>query len=140
MLTPETISELNELHAKAEKIYGPVGDNFRGESALSAEYREVIRAFDARDWHGLRDELMDIANVATRWAQAIESGEVAPYKRELAIHSHDGDGFVVTNDALTDVVVDMMDRLTAAEESVLKIRRELDDADSYRREQSERES
>ena len=81
MLTPETIYKLNELHAKAEKIYGPVGDNFRGESALASEYREVLRAFDARDWDGLSDELMDLANVATRWAQAIKSGEIQPYWR-----------------------------------------------------------
>ena len=81
MLTNKTIDALNALHDKAENVYGPIGDNYRGFAALRSEYLEVEHAFQGRDYDRLRDELMDLANVATRWAQAIDSGEVAQYVR-----------------------------------------------------------
>ena len=81
MLTPQTISELNILHDHAEHVYGPIGDNYRGEAALAREYREVLRALDSRDDENLYRELIDVANVATRWAQALESGEIRSYRK-----------------------------------------------------------
>ncbi len=81
MLSKETIGQLNYLHEHAEQIYGPIGDNYRGRGALQSEMDEVIQAFQSRDNERLYCELLDVANVATRWAQALATGQIQAYRK-----------------------------------------------------------
>lgn len=71
MLNPDTIRELNALNDYASEHYGPFRDIAHGFGALSLEFHEVHEAAQRRDIASLRRELMDVANVATRWAEAL---------------------------------------------------------------------
>ena len=71
MLTPDTITELNALNDYATRRHGPFVDIVHGWGALRSEYLEVEEAAQRRDIQRLRCELLDLANVATRWAEAI---------------------------------------------------------------------
>ena len=71
MLTPDTIAELHRLNTYAARHHGPIVDLCHGWGALRSEYLECEAAAQARDTTGLRRELLDLANVATRWAEAL---------------------------------------------------------------------
>ena len=71
MLTQDTIEELNQLNEWALRAHGPFVDLVHGWGALRSEYLEVEEAAQRRDLPRLRAELMDLANVATRWAEAL---------------------------------------------------------------------
>lgn len=72
MLTNNTIAELNALNDYATKHHGPFVDLVHGHGALRSEFLEVEHALMHRDLPALRRELMDVANVATRWAETLE--------------------------------------------------------------------
>lgn len=71
MLTTNTITELNRLNDYAAQHHGPFVDDCHAWGALRSEYLEVEEAAQRRDHDALRFELMDLANVATRWAEAL---------------------------------------------------------------------
>lgn len=71
MLTTDTITELNRLNDYSTTKYGPFVDDCHAWGALRSEYLEVEEAAQRRDHAALRAELMDLANVATRWAEAL---------------------------------------------------------------------
>ena len=71
MLNPDTIEELNQLNDWARRAHGPFVDLVHGWGALRSEYLEVEEAAQRREITRLRAELMDLANVATRWAEAL---------------------------------------------------------------------
>ena len=71
MLTPETIHELNSLNDYATRHHGPFVDLVHGHGALRSEFLEVEQALAHRDMPSLKRELMDLANVATRWREAL---------------------------------------------------------------------
>lgn len=71
MLTTDTIARLNALNDYARLHHGPIVDLYHGWGALRSEYLECEEAAQHRDVQRLREELMDLANVATRWAEAL---------------------------------------------------------------------
>lgn len=71
MLNPDTITELNRLNDYSKSKYGEFTDDCHAWGALRSEYLEVETAAQARNSAELRAELMDLANVATRWAERI---------------------------------------------------------------------
>jgi len=73
MLTDNTIAELNALNDYAARHHGIFVDLVHGHGALRSEYLEVEEALNHRDLAALRRELLDLANVATRWAETLEA-------------------------------------------------------------------
>lgn len=71
MLSNTTITELNRLNDYSSTKYGPFVDDCHGWGALRSEYLEVEEAAQRRNRDALRAELMDLANVATRWAEEL---------------------------------------------------------------------
>lgn len=71
MLTHQTITELNSLNDYATRHHGPFVDLVHGHGALRSEFLEVEQALAHRDIERLKSELMDLANVATRWREAL---------------------------------------------------------------------
>lgn len=71
MLSNDTITELNRLNDYSKSKYGDFTDDCHAWGALRSEYLEVEEAAQRRDRTELRAELMDLANVATRWAEAL---------------------------------------------------------------------
>jgi len=55
----------------ADKMHPPMADNYIALGALALEYDEVKEAMQARDVEQTYEELLDVATVAIRRAQAI---------------------------------------------------------------------
>ena len=71
MLTQLTIDALNRRIAKSEEKYGPIRSQAEAIGALKLEVWEVMEAMHERQDEWVYEEMLDVANVAVRWAQKI---------------------------------------------------------------------
>jgi NTP pyrophosphatase (non-canonical NTP hydrolase) len=76
MITPETIAAINTRMQHSVAKYGPLEDQCRALGALVLEVHEAVEAMHARANDRVYEELLDVANVAIRFAQEIRSGDV----------------------------------------------------------------
>lgn len=72
MLTQLTIDGLNRRMAKSEEKYGPIRSQAEAIGALKLEVWEVMEAMHERQDEWVYGEMLDVANVAIRWAQRIK--------------------------------------------------------------------
>jgi len=71
MLTQLTIDALNRRIAKSEEKYGPLRSQAEAIGALKLEVWEVMEAMHERQDKWVYEEMLDVANVAIRWAQEL---------------------------------------------------------------------
>lgn len=72
MIEPRTIDEINARMKVGIERYGPLEDYHRALGALVIEMHEVVEAMHQRDMNAVYSELLDVANVAIRFAQELE--------------------------------------------------------------------
>lgn len=72
MIHQRTIDEINARMRVGIERYGPLEDYHRALGALVIEMHEVVSAMHHRDMDGVYSELLDVANVAIRFAQEME--------------------------------------------------------------------
>lgn len=69
-----TLSKIEKRMMHAERKHGAHVDNAHCMGALHLEVEEVTRAMQARDDRQVYEELLDVATVAIRRAQALCAG------------------------------------------------------------------
>ena len=71
----KTIDALNQRYVRAHKKYGPLRSQAEAIGALKLELWEVMEAMHDRDDNKVYEEMLDVANVAIRWAQRLDGSE-----------------------------------------------------------------
>lgn len=72
MITERTIAEINRRMRAGMARYGKLEDYHRALGALVIELHEVVDAMHKRDPVAMYGELLDVANVAIRFAQELD--------------------------------------------------------------------
>ena len=72
MIQQRTIDNINERMATGIARYGKLGNYHRALGALVIEMHEVVEAMHSRDPTAMYGELLDVANVAIRFAQELD--------------------------------------------------------------------